>query len=182
VRVVTVGTPFQGAQVLGLVDGAAADVLSTVIRTALDVCDRDVSSRPNRTLCDLLGATETAAVQGMIPGSAQLAALPPWARGLGIAPMAADIEVGIDAPFGFLSERFNVGDFAVSADSALADASRGSPTFVAGCHASLLGLADAIDTSPCSHANELANRRIIREVKRRVADAVADARTLRSGS
>jgi pimeloyl-ACP methyl ester carboxylesterase len=180
-RVITIGTPFEGAQLLGFADGPAGDVLSTVIRTTLDVCDTSLSNRPDRTMCDLLGATETAAVQGMIPGSAQLAALPAWADRLGIAPIAADIEVGIDGPFGF-SERFSVGDFAVSSESALADASRGSPRFVAGCRATLLGLVDAIDASPCSHANELANRRIIREVRQRVERAVAHARELRTAS
>jgi pimeloyl-ACP methyl ester carboxylesterase len=180
-RVITVGTPFEGAQLLGFADGPAGEVLSTVIRTTLDVCDTEVSARPDRTLCNLLGATETAAVQGMIPGSAQLAALPRWADGLVIAPIAADIEVGIDGPFGF-SERFSVGDLAVSADSALADASPGSGTFVAGCRASFLGLIDAIDSSPCSHANELANRRIVREVRHRVERAVVDARRISSRS
>jgi pimeloyl-ACP methyl ester carboxylesterase len=180
-RVITIGTPFEGAQLLGFADGPAGDVLSTVIRTTLDVCDTGVNTRPDRTMCDLLGATETAAVQGMIPGSAQLAALPPWAHGLGIAPIAADIEVGIDGPFGF-SERFSVGDFAVSSESALADASRGSPRFVAGCRASLLGLVDAVDDSPCSHANELANHRIIREVRQRVERALEHARDLTRAS
>jgi pimeloyl-ACP methyl ester carboxylesterase len=180
-RVITVGTPFHGAQFLGFADGAAGDVLSSVISTALQACDTDVSGRPDRSLCDLLGATETAAVQGMIPGSTQLSALAPWSSGVRIVPMAAEIEVGIEGPFGF-SEQFSIGDFAVSVDSALADGSRGSRTFVADCHASLFGLLTAIDGSPCSHANELANRRIIDQVGARLRRAVEQLpESVRSG-
>jgi hypothetical protein len=178
--VITIGTPFHGAQLLGFADGPAGDVFSDVVGTALRACDTGVSTRPRRSFCDLLGATETAAVQGMIPGSAQLAALPRWRDGVRIVPMAGEVEAGIDGPFGF-SEQLSLGDFAVSVDSALADASRGSRTFVATCRASLLGIVSAIDGSPCSHANELANRRIIREVRDRVARAVKRA-TVHAGA
>jgi len=172
--VITVGTPFRGTQLLGFADGPGGDVLTGVVGTALRACGRDLSRRPGRSLCDLLGASETAAVQGMIPGSAQLRALPRWAAGVRIVPMAADIEVGIDGPFG-ISEELSVGDVAVSVDSALADASRGSRPFVATCRSSLFGLLGAIDASPCSHANELANRRIVHQVRDRVTRAVARA-------
>jgi triacylglycerol lipase len=171
-RVITVGTPFQGTQLLGFADGPGGDVLREVVSTALRACDTDVTHRPGRSFCDLLGASETAAVQGMIPGSAQLAALPPWSPHVRIAPIAADIEIGIDAPFGF-SEQFAVGDFAVSVASATADSSAGTPRFVATCHAPLFGLVEALDGSPCSHANELANRRIIHRVSRLVRATAA---------
>ena len=172
--VITIGTPFEGTQLLGFADGPGGDVLAGVLETALRACGSNVSLRPRRTPCDLLGATDTAAVQGMIPGSERLRALPPWSSAVRIVPMAAEIEAGIDGPFGF-SEQISLGDFAVSVDSALADASRGSRTFVAGCHASLLGLVSAVDASLCSHANELANRRIIKQVRDRVERAVARA-------
>ena len=178
-RVVTVGTPFDGAQLLGFADGTAGDVLSSIIRAALRACDVDLSGRPDRSFCGLLGVTETQAVQAMIPGSDDLEALPPWAEGLSILPTAAEIEVGIDGPFGF-SEKFAIGDFAVSVESATADASPGARRFVASCHASLLGVVDAIDDSPCSHANELANRRIVEHVHDVVARATARDRLLSS--
>ena len=173
-QVVTVGTPFRGAQLLGFGGGVAGDVAAELIDTALRACSTDLARRPaqvvptqrrpERTFCSLLGATETAAVQGMIPDSAQLRALPPWGEQVSIVPIAADIDVGVGGPFG-LSETFSVGDFAVSVPSATADASPGVRPFVAGCRASLLGIVDAIDDSPCSHANELANRRIVRHVR-----------------
>jgi hypothetical protein len=179
-RVVTVGTPFDGAQLLGFGGGIAGDIASELITTALRACNADFARTPRapasvptrrpveRTFCSLLGATETAAVQGMIPDSDELAALPPWGRGVRIVPSAADIDVGVAGPFG-LSESFSVGDFAVSVASATADASRGVRPFVARCGASLFGIVDAVDDSPCSHANELANRRIVRHVREVVA-------------
>jgi triacylglycerol lipase len=179
--VITVGTPFLGTQLLGFADGPGGDVLSGVVETALRACGSQPSMRPRRSLCDLLGATDTAAVQGMIPGSERLRSLPGWSAAVRIVPMAAEIEAGIEGPFGF-SERFSLGDFAVSVDSALADASPGSRSFVASCHASLLGLVTAVDTSPCSHANELANRRIIEQVRDRVERAVVRARRGQRGS
>lgn len=163
-RVVTVGTPFRGAQLLGFGGGFAADVANKLIETALRACSTDFARRPERSFCSLLGATETAAVQGMIPGSDQLRALPPWGEQVRIVPIAAGIDIGFDGPFGF-SESFSAGDFAVSVHSATADASPGVRPFVAKCTASLFGIVDAIDDSPCSHANEVANRRIIRKVR-----------------
>ena len=179
-RVVTVGTPFKGAQLLGFGGGIAADIASELINTALRACGTDLSRapaafrelrRPQRTFCGLLGATETAAVQGMIPDSDELGALPAWGDAVRIVPIAAEIDVGVGGPFGF-SESFSVGDFAVSVQSATADASRGVRPFVARCGASLFGIVDAIDDSPCSHANELANRRIIRHVRGAVRRSV----------
>jgi hypothetical protein len=176
-EVITVGTPFQGTQLLGFAGGTGGDVLREVVGAALRACDTEVTRRPDRSFCDLLGASETAAVQGMIPGSAQLDALPRWAPHVRIAPIAAEIEIGIEGPFGF-SEQLAVGDFAVSVESATADSSAGIPRFVATCHASLFGLVDALDGSPCSHANELANRRIIHRVRQLVrATARRDSAT-----
>jgi pimeloyl-ACP methyl ester carboxylesterase len=179
-RVVTVGTPFKGAQLLGFGGGLAGDIASELINTALRACSTDLSRapaalrelrRPQRTFCGLLGATETAAVQGMIPDSDELSALPAWGEDVRIVPSAADIDVAVGGPFGF-SESFSVGDFAVSVRSATADASRGVRPFVARCGASLFGIIDAIDESPCSHANELANRRIVRHVREAVQRGV----------
>jgi hypothetical protein len=170
-RVVTVGTPFEGAQLLGFGGGLAGDIAAELIDTGLRACTTDFARRPDRSFCSLLGATETAAVQGMIADSDELAALPAWGESVRIVPMAAEIDVGVAGPFGF-SESFSAGDFAVSVASATADASPGVRPFVARCHASLFGIVDAIDDSPCSHANELANRRIVRRVREAVRRGV----------
>jgi pimeloyl-ACP methyl ester carboxylesterase len=191
-RVITVGTPFRGAQLLGFGGGVAGDIAAELIDTALRACSTDFarqpakvqatpsSRRPDRSFCGLLGATETTAVQGMIPESDELRALPEWGERVRIVPMAAEIDVAVGGPFG-LAESFSVGDFAVSVRSATADASRGVRPFVVRCKASLFGIVDAVDDSPCSHANELANRRIIERVRRAVSSigslsAVRDTR------
>jgi hypothetical protein len=84
------------------------------------------------------------------------------------ASESLDVTAGV---FG-LEQVFGVGDLVVSVDSAVADASRGASPFVAVCNSSLLELITEIDDSPCSHTNELANRRIERRVRDLVRDAV----------
>jgi triacylglycerol lipase len=175
-RVITIGTPSRGAQLLGFAGGAGGDVLREVVRAFGLTCGGGVTTRPDRSLCDLLGATETQAVQAMIPGSLQLASLPPWAPGIRVDRIAGDIQVGVGGPFGF-AEQFTVGDFAVSVESATAAPHAGGSRFVAECRASLFGLADAIDDSPCSHANEVANRRVVAHVRQLVASVVREERS-----
>jgi len=165
-RVITIGTPLRGAQILGFGGGVVGEIASELIAAALGACRAEISlaRAPDRSFCGLLSATETAAVQGMIPRSDELRALARWGRRVRVVPMAADIQLGVDAPFG-LGGTFSVGDLAVSVSSATADASPGVRPFVARCHASLFDLVEAIDDSPCSHANEVANRRIVRHVR-----------------
>lgn len=172
-RVITVGTPFDGAQLLSFASGAGGVIFKEISEAALDRCDRADRQRRARNFCGLLGTTETPAVQAMIPGSASLDALPPWQPHLARYPIAGDIDVTVGA-FG-LEQVFGVGDLAVSVDSAVAGASLGVAPFVAVCHSSLFDLFTAIDDSPCSHTNELANRRVERRVRDLVRDAVRDA-------
>jgi len=171
-RIITVGTPFEGAQLLSFASGAGGVIFKEISDAALSTCDREDRQRRARTFCGLLGTTETPAVQAMIPGSESLDALPPWQPHLARYPIAGDIDVTAGV-FG-LEQVFGVGDLAVSVDSAVADASPGVSPFVAVCNSSLLDLISAIDDSPCSHTNELANRRIERRVRDLVRDAVRD--------
>jgi hypothetical protein len=168
--VITVGTPFDGAQLLAFASGAGGVVFRAISDAALGTCDEEDTQRRARDICGLLGTTETPAVQAMIPGSAELDALPPWQAGVVRHPIAGDIDVTIGV-LG-LEQVLGLGDFAVSVDSAVAGASRGVEPFVAGCHSGLLDVFDAIDDSPCSHTNQLANRRVERQVKQLVQDAV----------
>jgi len=173
-RIVTVGTPFEGAQLLSFASGAGGVIFNEISDAALSTCNRQDRQRRARDFCGLLGTTETPAVQAMIPGSGALDALPPWQPRLARYPIAGDIDVSIDV-LG-LQQAFGVGDLAVSVDSAVAGASPGVIPFVAGCHASLFGLVTAFDDSPCSHTNQLANRRVERRVRDLVRSAVRDAR------
>jgi pimeloyl-ACP methyl ester carboxylesterase len=169
-RVITVGTPFDGAQLLSFASGAGGAVFDAVFDAATDRCDPTELQRRTRDFCGLLGTTETPAVRAMIPGSADLAALPQWSPGIRRFPIAGDIDVTVGA-FG-LEQVIGLGDLAVSVDSAVAGASRGVEPFVAGCHAGLLDIFAAIDDSPCSHTNELTNRRVERRVAALVREVV----------
>jgi pimeloyl-ACP methyl ester carboxylesterase len=172
-RVITVGTPFEGAQLLTFASGAGGVVFDAVFDAATDRCDPSDLQRRARDFCGLLGTTETPAVRAMIPGSAELDGLPPWQPGLPRIPIAGDIDVTVGA-FG-LEQVLGLGDLAVSVDSAVAGASRGIVPFVAGCHSGFFDVLDAIDDSPCSHTNELANRRVEQRVRSLVRDAVRES-------
>jgi pimeloyl-ACP methyl ester carboxylesterase len=169
-RLITIGTPFEGAQLLSFASGAGGAVFNTISDAVLGACDRQARTRRTRDFCGLLGTTETPAVQAMIPGSPQLGALPAWQPEFGRFPIAGDIDVTISV-FG-LEQDFGMGDLAVSVDAAVAGASRHVAPFVVGCHSSLLDLVTAIDDSPCSHTNELANRRVERRVSELVRSVV----------
>lgn len=160
---VTIGTPFDGAQLLGFANGTGGEVFNEVADAALGTCDRRQRQRRARDFCGLLGTTETPAVRAMIPGSDELAALPRWTPHLRRFAIAADIDVTVGA-FG-LGQTIGLGDLAVSVDSALAGASRRVAPFVAGCRSGLFELPLALDDSPCSHTNLLTNRRIQRRVR-----------------
>ncbi len=162
--VITVGTPFDGAQLLAFASGAGGVVFHWISDAARGTCDEQARQRHARDFCGLLGTTETPAVRAMIPGSVELDALPAWQPGVVRHPIAGDIDVTVGV-FG-LEQVLGLGDLAVSVDSAVAGASRGVQPFVAGCHSGLLDVFAAIDDSPCSHTNQLANRRVERHVRR----------------
>ena len=129
--------------------------------------------RPTRAICDLLGAEGTPAVQGLVPGSSALAALPAWDPRLVVHAVAANLTLYISV-LG-VEQSFGVGDIVVSVDSATASASKGEPPFVVNCRSTLDGAVDAINDSPCAHGNELSNRRIVRDVRDQVKRALTDA-------
>jgi hypothetical protein len=167
-EVVAIGTPFRGSQLLGLDDGFTGSVIGEFTDALQTACQRDDPPRPRRRVCDLVDASGTPAVRAMVPGSSELEALPAWDSGVTVQTLAADVAVKFDV-VGF-SRSVSVGDFAVSLDSATADASRGIRPFVVRCRASVLSVLASVDESPCSHANELSNDRIIREVRTLVGD------------
>ncbi len=168
--VVAIGTPFDGAQFLGVDGGPSAFVFDRFRDAALGVCDEPAPARPERTFCDLIGATDTPAVRAMRRGSAKLRALPPWGRGVRVVALTGDVVFSIGALGA--SQDVGIGDVAVAVDSATAGASPGTRPFVARCRESLVDVIGVIDTSPCAHTNEVANRRIVEHVGDRVRDAL----------
>jgi pimeloyl-ACP methyl ester carboxylesterase len=175
-RVITIGTPSTGSQLLSLTDGATGVVLNKLLDGARDVCGKPVPTHPSRDICDLLGAQSTPAVQGLTPGSAQLAALPPWNPRLIVHSIAGDLSLFVSV-FG-LEQSVSVGDILVSLDSATADASPGEPPVVVACRSELGDVTGVIDASPCSHGQLLRNRRIQTDVRAQVRQAVHDSGTL----
>jgi pimeloyl-ACP methyl ester carboxylesterase len=175
-RVVTVGTPYQGSQLLSLTNGVSGIVLNRVLDAARDVCGDPKPTHPSRDICDLLGAQATPAVQGLTPGSSQLAALPPWDPRLVVHAVAGDLSLYVSV-FG-LEQSVSVGDILVSVDSATAGASKGEAPVVVGCRSELGNATSVVDDSPCSHGQLLRNRRIIADVRGQVRQAVHDGGTL----
>ncbi len=168
--VIAIGTPFDGAQFLGVDGGPSAFVFDRLRDAALGVCDDPISARPRRSFCDLIGATDTQAVRAMRRGSPKLRALPDWNPRVRIVAMAGDVVFSVGA-FG-ANQDIGIGDVAVGVDSATAGASPGTRPFVARCRESLVDVIDVFDASPCAHANEVANRRIVEQVGDRVRDAL----------
>lgn len=171
--VVAIATPFDGARFLGVDGGPTAYVFDRVRDAALTACDEPVSGRPRRTYCDLVGTTDTPAVRGMRRGSPQLRALPGWDPGVRVVALAGDLVFTLGA-FG-ATQDVGIGDVAVGVDSATAGASPRTRPFVARCRESLTRVLTVIDSSPCSHANTVANRRIVVQAGDRVRDALRRA-------
>ncbi len=168
--VIAIGTPFDGAQFLGVDGGPSAFVFDRFRDAALDVCDEPRPTRPRRQFCDLIGATATPAVRAMRKGSSKLRALPDWDSRVRIVALTGDIVFSIGA-FG-ATQDIGVGDIAVAVDSATTGATSGTRPFVARCRESFFDVAQVFDTSPCAHTNEVANRRIVAQVADRVRDAL----------
>jgi pimeloyl-ACP methyl ester carboxylesterase len=176
-RVVTIGTPSTGSQLLSLTSGGVSGfVLDKLLDGARSVCGNPRPTRPSRDVCDLLGAQATPAVQGLTPGSSQLASLPAWNPRLVVHAIAGDLSLYVRV-LG-LEQSASVGDILVSVDSATADASPGETPLVVPCRSELGDVTGVIDDSPCSHGQLLRNRRIENDVRAQVRKAVHDSGTL----
>jgi triacylglycerol lipase len=170
-RVVTVGTPTNGVILLSLQNGELGDkIVQAVVDSAGDLCDEDET--PRKYLCDLLDAAGAPGVTAMAPGSAELAALPAWGRGVVVHPMAASLALRLSI-FG-QGTTVDLGDIVATVASATADAGPGEVPLVVTCRVELTDLPTVVDRSPCSHTNELTNRRIVRAMVDQVTLAVRD--------
>ncbi len=174
-HVITVGTPSKGVLLLSFTQGEISnEVVQTAVDAVGDLCGEETGKDRER-LCDLFDAANAPAVTAMAPGSADLDALPEWGRGVIVDPIAADIDVRLSV-LGF-GTNVSLGDIVATVESAGADASRGRRRVVVRCHVGIADLAEVVDRSPCSHANELGNRRVIDAVRRRVASTIGRAST-----
>ncbi len=176
-RVVTIGTPSTGSQLLALAGGPTGAVMNTVVDAARGICgDGKIPAHPTRSICDLLGAQKSPAVQGLTPGSGPLTALPPWDPRLIVHADAGNLSLYVRV-LG-LEQSVSVGDILVSVDSATTDASKGEAPVVVTCRAALGDFTGVVDDSPCSHGQLLRNTRIAADVRNQVRRAVHDGGTL----
>jgi hypothetical protein len=90
-----------------------------------------------------------------------------------VHPIAANLRLRISA-FG-VGTTLSLGDIVATVGSATADASPGQHALEVRCPAELDNLVDIVDASPCSHANELGNHRIVNAVVAQVRAAVRQA-------
>jgi pimeloyl-ACP methyl ester carboxylesterase len=172
-RVVTIGTPTEGVLLLSFTNGT---VSNAIVQAAVDAAGEVCSDQPKekrRRLCQLLDEADAPAVTAMAPHAAALDDLPPWGAGVVVHPIAADLELRLSV-FG-IGTTVSLGDIVVTVDSATADPSPGERPLVVRCRANLTDLVTVVDQSPCSHANEVANRRIVRAVRRQVRLATEQA-------
>jgi pimeloyl-ACP methyl ester carboxylesterase len=172
-HVITVGTPSKGVLLLSFTQGEISnEVVQTAVDAVGDLCGEETDKDRER-LCDLFDAANAPAVTAMAPGSADLDALPAWGKGVIVDPIASDIDVRISA-LGF-GTNISLGDIVATVESAGANASPGRRRVVVRCHVGIADLPEVVDRSPCSHANELGNRRVIDAVRSRVASTVGRA-------
>lgn len=174
--VVTIGTPTEGVILLSFTSGKIGDALVQAVVDAIgDACNDPPGGR-RRRLCALLEAAGAPAVSAMTPDSEELAALPSWRRGLRVQTIAADLRLRLSV-VGF-GTTVSLGDIVAEVSSATADGT--ARPIVVACHTGLTDLFDVVDESPCSHANEVANRRVIRAVVgevQRVVDTETEKRS-----
>ena len=172
-RVVTIGTPTRGVILLEFTNDRLSRIaVQKIVDAAGEICGKR-PHRKHQRLCELLDAANAPATAAMAPGSAQLGALPRWGANIVVHPIAADLRLRLSV-FGY-GTTVSLGDIVATVGSATADASPGERPLVVACHAELTGLVDLVDTSPCSHTNELANRRVIDDVRDQVRAAVVQA-------
>lgn len=172
-RVITIGTPTRGVILLSFTkDRGSSFVVQTVVDALGELCSEPPRTKRKR-LCELLDAANAPATGAMAPGSGQLGALPPWGVGVLVQPIAADLRLRVSV-FGY-GTTISLGDIVATVGSATADASPGQDATVVRCHAEITDLVEVVDTSPCSHANEVANRRVIEAVRAAVQAAVLQA-------
>lgn len=166
-QVITIGTPNRGVILLSIADG---DISNILVRAATEAADATCDDPPEHDsdLCELLRAANIPAVKAMAPDSPFLAGLPHWDPRLAVDGVAADLRLRVSA-LG-IGTTVSLGDIVVNVESATADATPSSNTFVARCPAELTDLVDVVDKSHCSHANELSNHRIVRHVVEKVRE------------
>ena len=155
-HVFAIATPFTGSKLLTALKDASRGTAATdpeesaavdaIFSKCAGLAESAYAKGKTNTPCSLLSLPGSPVGTALRYDSAEIQALPPWPSSLPVTDVAGDI----DLTFGVwkLKHTFDVGDIAVSDDSATAHNTSGKPIRVV-CHDSLVSMLD----SPCYHSN-----------------------------
>jgi pimeloyl-ACP methyl ester carboxylesterase len=150
-EVITVGTPYQGSELLSAMQAARTGVdLSSwglVAEALLSACAGHTSG-----MCALPAVLPSQVGTDLELNSAAIAQLPPWPAGLPVLDIAGDMGLHLCAGPLCVLHRFDVGDVAVTVGSATAHNTTGTPLIK---HCNSLKLLGAIygNPGPCFHTH-----------------------------
>jgi pimeloyl-ACP methyl ester carboxylesterase len=173
--VVTVGTPWLGSQVLAIADHASdaasriAPPLGAGLRVAVTVCGFIAERFPTAGMCGYGGVPGSAAGRAMVPGSPELAALPPWGAGVQVHAVATRVILQVHPGLGAVPFPVDVGDVPVSVESATTSGAVDGRTYVHDCTIADYELLPVFRDRLCFHWNHLSSRPLVDFVRARVA-------------
>lgn len=170
-ELITIGTPYQGSEFLSVMQAARRGERArqplpywTAAQAILSACAGRTSG-----ICALLNVMPSQVGTDLEEHSAAIRALPAWPPSLPVFDIAGDM--GIRFGIGRLGPRLAVGDVAVTAGSATAHDTTGSP-YVKRCNSVRLLTAVVGDPGPCFHTHLLNDGDVISRVLSAIRGAV----------
>jgi len=177
-RVITIGTPFEGSKLLSAVQGAElgreiSDPATLVPAEALlSQCagESEAALATNTASpCWLIGILRSPVGLDLMYRSPAIAALTRWNASIPVSDITGDMKLTVGV--WHLHHTFDVGDFAVTQDSATAHNTVGSPIHVS-CQAAIAHILDELD---CYHSHLPWNPTVVNAVVSEVRDVVQQA-------
>lgn len=176
-EVITLGTPFLGSQILKYASNAVSAVEDSsaqdgiLVEALLSACAGFAAPDNNRNPCGLLAVADSPVGSALSYKSPQIAALPAWPIGLPVKPIAGNITVRISvAGIGFTTG--DVGDVAVTQDSAIAGADDAAVVQDYCDNTGIRQLALHSDKVPCYHDSLPSDPRAVDAVTSTIAGIV----------
>jgi pimeloyl-ACP methyl ester carboxylesterase len=163
-ELITVGTPYQGSELLTAMQLARRGVdinpsdyqLAALGDAVLSVCAGHASG-----ICALPAVLPAQVGTDLQLNSAAIRELPPWPAGLPVLDIAGDM--GLLIPLGPFTHRFDIGDVAVTVGSATAHDTTSTPVIKRCNSLRLLGAVSG-DPGPCFHTHLVNDGDIVADV------------------
>lgn len=180
-EVITIGTPYQGSELLTAMQLAREGV-------QIDPSDYNLAVLGDAVLSACAGHTSViCAWPAVLPSqvgaalelnSGAIAQLPPWPAGLPVLDIAGDMGLLIGVNHVFVLHRFDVGDVAVTVGSATAHNTTGTAVIK---HCNSLKLLGAIygNPGPCFHTHLVNDGDIITDILEAIRHDLASAHSTR---